>query len=252
MVVGIIFALLAAMCITYYFLMVSYAGIGTSFAPAWLVTFVIFVAISVFSFLNFKKVINIPVGIRRGVIIFVILCFGLLFTIEGFIISGMTAKPEKNLDYIIVMGAQVRGNTPSKSLLRRIEAAADYLMDNPDTVAIVSGGQGDGENITEAQCMYNYLVLYGISPERIIMEAEATSTEENIEFSMEIINELSQGDTNIGIVTNNFHVFRTVQVCKAKGYDVSGLPAESDEILFINYMIREAFAIFQYKLSGKI
>lgn len=252
MAAGIIFALLSAMCIVYYFLIVSYAGIGTSFAPAWLVAFVIFAVISIFSFLHFKKVVNIPVLIRRGVIVFVILCFGLLFTIEGFIISGMTAKPDPNLDYIIVMGAQVRGNAPSKSLLRRIEAATDYLMENPDTVAVVSGGQGDGENLTEAQCMYNYLVLYGISPERIIMEDKATNTEENIVFSMAIINELSQDECTIGIVTNDFHVFRTVQVCKSKGYNVSGLPAKSDEILFINYMIREAFAVFQYKLWGYI
>ena len=252
MISGIIFALLAAMCITYYFLIVSYAGIGTSFAPAWLVTFVIFMVISVFSFLHFKKIVNIPVLIRRGVIIFVIMCFGLLFTLEGFIISGMTKRPDSNLDYIIVMGAQVRGTAPSKSLLRRIEATVDYLNENPNTIAIVSGGQGDGENITEAQCMYNYLLQYGIPSERIIMEDKATSTEENIEFSMEIIKELSQEDCNIGIVTNNFHVYRTVQVCKVKGYEVSGLPAESDEILFINYMIREAFAVFQYKLRGYI
>ena len=101
--------------------------------------------------------------------------------------------------------------------------------------------------------MRNYLVGYGIPEERIIMEDKATNTDENIEFSMEIINGISNVENpSIGIVTNNFHVFRTLCVCDEKGYDVTGIPAESDEILFINYMVREAFALVQYKLTGRV
>ena len=252
MIVSIIFAVLSVLCVLYYVLMISYAGIGTSFAPAWLVAFVFFAILAVFRYLDYRKIINVIPWIRFLVWGIVIIVFALFFVLEAMVISGMTSKPEKNLDYIVVMGAQVRGNVPSKSLLRRIDKTAEYLQDNPNTVAIVSGGQGEGEDITEAQCMYTYLVNYGIDAERIIMEDEATSTEENIDFSMKIIKELSHGDVSIGIVTNNFHVFRTVQVCKAKGYEVSGIGAPSDEYLLLNYMVREAFAITQYKLRGII
>ena len=249
----IIFATMSVVCLVYYFAMITYAGVGTAFAPAWIIAFLFFGISAVVGFLNHKGTINLPVWFKRGYLIFVGLCFALFFVLEGLVISGMSSKPQKELDYIIVMGAQVKGTVPSKSLLRRIEAARDYLNENPDTIAIVSGGKGDKEDITEAECMYNYLVGYGIPEERIIMEDKATNTDENIEFSMEIINGISNVENpSIGIVTNNFHVFRTLCVCDEKGYDVTGIPAESDEILFINYMVRESFALVQYKLTGRV
>lgn len=249
----IIFATMSVVCLVYYFAMITYAGVGTAFAPAWIIAFLFFGISAVVGLLNHRGVINLPVAVKRGYFIFVGFCFTLFFVLEGLVISGMSSKPQKELDYIIVMGAQVKGTVPSKSLLRRIEAARDYLNENSDTIAIVTGGKGDREDITEAECMRNYLVGYGIPEERIIMEDKATNTDENIEFSMEIINELSDEENpSIGIVTNNFHVFRTLCVCDEKGYDVAGIPAESDEILFFNYMVREAFALVQYKLTGRV
>lgn len=252
MIVSIIFAVLSVLCILYYFIMISYAGIGTSFAPAWLVAFVFFALIAVFQFLDCRKIITVMPWIRRIVWLVVIFCFGLFLTLEGLIISGMASKPEKNLDYIIVLGAQVRGNVPSKSLYRRIEVAAQYLKDNPETVAIVSGGMGDGENISEAQCMYEYLVDMGIDGDRIILEDKSTSTEENIDFSMKIIKELSHKDAKVGIITNNFHIFRAKCICQKQGLQVVGIPAKSDEILLLNYMVREAFGLVEHKLRGII
>jgi uncharacterized SAM-binding protein YcdF (DUF218 family) len=111
---------------------------------------------------------------------------------------------------------------------------------------------GPGEEISEAQCIRDYLINMGVEEDRIIMEDQSTSTEENIEFSMKIIKQFSQENANVGVVTNNFHVFRTLQVGNAKGYELYGLSAESDNILLLNYMVREAFALVQYKLLGLI
>ena len=253
MIFVIIFATMSVVCGAYYIAMISYAGVGTAFAPAWIIAFIFFGVSAVVGFLNHKGIINLPTVFKRGYLIFVGLCFTLFFVLEGLIISGMSSKPQKELDYIIVMGAQVKGTVPSKSLRHRIEAARDYLNDNPNTIAIVTGGKGDREDISETECMRNYLVGYGISEDRIIMEDKAVNTDENIEFSMEIISEISDvANPEIGIITNNFHVFRTVCVCNEKGYDVAGIPAKSDEILFINYMVREAFALVQYKLTGRV
>lgn len=252
MIITIIFTVLSALCLIYYLTMISYAGIGTSFAPAWLVAFVFFVLIAVFQFLDCRKIITVLPWVRRIVWGMIICLFGLFVMLEGMIISGMVSKPEKNLDYIIVLGAQVRGNVPSKSLYRRIEKAAEYLKDNPDTIAIVSGGKGSGENISEAECMYEYLVDMGVKCDRIILEDKSTSTEENIEFSTRIIKELSHEDVKVGVITNDFHIFRTVCICKAKELEVVGIPAKSDEVLLLNYMVREAFGLVEHKLRGII
>jgi hypothetical protein len=56
-----------------------------------------------------------------------------------------------HVDYIIILGARVKGEIPSLALQYRIDSAANYMKKNQETIAIVSGGQGPGEDITEAE-----------------------------------------------------------------------------------------------------
>ena len=106
----------------------------------------------------------------------------------------------QNLEYIIVLGAHVQGTRLTLALLERTRRALQYLEENPETKAVLSGGQGEGEDISEAQAMCNYLVEHGIDRERLILEGRSTSTTENLKFSLEIIGL----DHSVGVVTNNF------------------------------------------------
>src|SRR3954447_5666678 len=71
-------------------------------------------------------------------------------------------------DYIIILGARVKGEVPSLSLQYRIDAAASYMKSNEDTIAIASGGQGHGEDITEAEAIKRGLLEHGIKGNRIL------------------------------------------------------------------------------------
>ncbi|WP_370458110.1 YdcF family protein [Bacillus sp. BPN334] len=86
-------------------------------------------------------------------------------------------------DYIIVLGSKVNGTKPSYSLQYRIDKAAEYLQSHEKTIAIVSGGKGKGEDISEALAMKNGLMKLKIAEDRIIMEDKSTSTDENIKLS---------------------------------------------------------------------
>ena len=99
-------------------------------------------------------------------------------------------KIQENLDYIIVLGAHVNGTRLSKALLERARRALEYLEKNPGTKAVLSGGQGEGESISEAQAMSIYLQEHGISSDRLIMEDRSTNTKENLDFSLEKIGTL--------------------------------------------------------------
>ena len=77
----------------------------------------------------------------------------------------------QNLEYIIVLGAHVQGTRLTLALLERTRRALQYLEENPETKAVLSGGQGEGEDISEAQAMCNYLVEHGIDRERQIGRA---------------------------------------------------------------------------------
>ena len=156
----------------------------------------------------------------------------------------MNAK--KNLDYIIVLGAHVDGTRMTLALLERARRALLYLEENPGTRAVLSGGKGDGENITEAEAMYRYLTEHGIAGERLILEEYSTSTKENLAFSLE---KIGTGNCSVGVVTNNFHVFRALQIAKKYGLsDVCGIAADSTPKYLPNNMLREFFAEMKWLL----
>lgn len=188
---------------------------------------------------------KMPVFIRRLGILCIsagIICF---LIVEGFIISGFQQSGEPNLDYIIVLGAQVWEHGPSVVLKYRLDKAIEYLEANPDTLCIVSGGQGYNEPYAEAVGMADYLEKKGIPTERIKLEAESTNTKENILFSKELMEE----GASVGLVTNNFHVFRALQSARKYGLEnVCGIAAGTSLPYLPNNMFREFFAEIKFLL----
>ena len=163
--------------------------------------------------------------------------------IELLIIREMHRKSQEGLSYIVVLGAKVNGTVVSESLRRRLDRAALYMKENPETVAVVSGSQLGGELITEAEAMKKYLIEAGIKEMRILKEENSYTTEQNLRFSKEIIGDVSKP---IGIVTNNFHVYRALCYARKLGYEnVQGISASTHAVLLINYMVREFFAILK-------
>lgn len=155
--------------------------------------------------------------------------------------SAMDGAKEPEADYVIVLGAGVRSDEPSRSLLERLRAAKTYLEANPGAVAVLSGGQGDGENLSEAQCMYNWLTAQGISTSRLRMEDRATSTQENLRFSLDLIEaETGKRPTRVAVVSNEYHLLRATLLGRKEGVEVLGWPAASTSLpYFCNMFLRE-------------
>ncbi len=183
-----------------------------------------------------------------------ILCIGLLVVgiTEAIIIGASFGDPKEHCDYMVVLGAGVRGNVPSLSLRNRIDAAYDYLMEHPDVTAVLSGGQGEGENITEAQCMFDHLTAMGIDENRLLMEDNATSTWENLNFSLDLIEETSgQRPGKLGVLSSEYHLFRASLFADACGVEFVGVPAKTTKLsLRVNYFMREVAGVWHYLLLG--
>lgn len=159
-------------------------------------------------------------------------------------------KYKKNLDYIIVLGAHVNGTRLSKALLERTRRALEYLQQNPNTKAVLSGGQGEGEAVSEAQAMKEYLTAHGISEKRLILEDLSTNTKENLDYSLEKIGTLH---ASVGIVTNHFHVFRGVAIGKKCGCtDICGIPSRYRSWRLLIYIPRELLAVLKDWLVGNL
>lgn len=177
----------------------------------------------------------------------------LLSSITGvYIASAWTQTPASGLDYIVVLGCGVRGSTPSIPFKERVNAAYAYLADNPETVCVVSGGQGAGENLSEAACMTQLLVDKGIDPERIWQEDQATNTRENLAYSLKLIeSKTGARPESLGIVTSDFHVYRAQLTAGQLGIASEGIPAQTQWLaLRLNYFMREIPGVWYYKIFG--
>lgn len=129
------------------------------------------------------------------------------FIIEGLILTHDDGTPSPDANTVIVLGAGLHGSVPSLTLKSRLEAALDYLNAHPQAVAVLTGGQGAGETITEASAMAKWLTDRGIDSGRLYLEEQATDTRENLRFSKAIIEEQNLPGP-VAVLSNSFHLYR--------------------------------------------
>lgn len=238
---------LAVFCLLYFIVCVISVGFKSAFIYIWLFAAAFFESL----FIIAKSPLNVPMWLKIGFGAVFTLCVMYFCVLEICVISKMNARPEDGCDYMIVLGAHVRGEVVSRALAQRLDMAYDYAVkeSNKECRIIVSGGQGSNEDITEALAMKRYLVAKGLEESRIFMEDKSTDTNENIELSADMY--IKDKSAKVVIVTNNFHVFRSIQLAKADGLkNVSGLAAPCNIGLLLNYMVREAVGITKEIVYG--
>ena len=171
---------------------------------------------------------------------------------EVFILKASLGDPKEQVQYMVVLGAKVRESGPSVSLWDRIHGAADYLEAHPDTIAIVSGGQGPDEPMTEAKATYDELIALGIHPDRVWMEEKATSTWENLNFTLDLIEEKTgERPGKLGILSSEYHLFRAKLFAKECGVEAVGIPARTSRLSQrINHFMREVAGVWHYLILG--
>ncbi|MCL2720793.1 MAG: YdcF family protein [Treponema sp.] len=216
--------------------------------------FGLLIIIAVIKFnLILKLIKKIPLAVKIACIVICCVFVSSFIIIQGVIISNMSGKPpvvDAEIDYVIVLGCQVVGIYPSFPLVRRINTASKYLLENPDVMAVASGGQGPGEDIPEADVIRKYLIENGIEKERILIEDKSRNTVQNLKNSDELFN---LKDKNILIVTTDYHMFRSIAVAKKLGYkNVYGLPSISQRSVLPAYLFREYASVMYYILLRRI
>ena len=240
-------AVLGAMAFFFKFMVPGYSF--TALVCMLLIALVLFYGFFPLFGAKFPKFTKITLRICTAV-----LCVGLLIAglTEAVIIKHSFGDPKEEVSYMVVLGAKVRSTGPSVSLWDRIYGARDYLVAHEDVIAIVSGGQGADEPMTEARAMYDALVDLGIPPERIWLEEKATSTWENITFSLDLI-ESTTGTRpdKIGVLSSEYHLFRASLLAEKCGVDFVGIPAETSRFSQkVNHFMREIAGVWHYLILG--
>ena len=239
--ITLVYALLAILSLLYS-VAVYMVGSGTFSFIIWIFAAIFFG----FLYIMEKKSLwpKVPKTVRYVFRIIVAIGFAVFVICQGCILTQFFSKGEPGADYIIVLGAQMRDWGPSVVYKARLDSAIEYLNDNPDTEVIVTGGQGANESVSEGEGGKKYLFEQGIAEDRIIIESESLDTDQNISNALNLV-EVTE-DMKVGIVTNNFHVFRGVMIAKRyTDADVTGIAAFTEYQYLPNNMVRETFGILK-------
>ena len=114
----------------------------------------------------------------------------------------------------VVLGYQLEDGAMAEELTARCDAAAAAAAAFPDSLLVCTGG-ATGENntdgVTEAALMKEYLTaVCGISPDRILTEERALTTEENAVNTLALLAE--QETDSFTLVTSSYHQLRAASL----------------------------------------
>ena len=205
---------------------------------------IVLIAWAIWHLIKDKPVLK-PKWLRITIMACVCIGIAIIFVLVLLILTAAGAVAETPADTVIVLGCGIfPDGRLTVSLKNRLDAAYDYMKDHPNASVIVSGGQGDNEPVAEAEAMQNYLESKGIAPSRIYAEDESTSTEENLAFSLEIIEKFNL-DKAVAIVTSDYHIYRALQLAKELGYTGYGIPSPTPWRVWLSCHVREWLAILK-------
>lgn len=207
----------------------------------------------------FKKINSVIAGLWQNVSGRIILSVTAVILSAVVVVCGVTfinvmrfsKEASHKTEYIIVLGCKVNGTSPGRYLTARLNKAYAYLIENPGSRAVLSGGQGDGEEIPEGECMFNYLTGMGIDPSRLITETESSSTYENFGNSLAILRESGANINEITVITNDFHEYRASKTAEKFGIKAYPFPAKSPWIGYLPFAIREVYAVIYQIYLGR-
>ncbi len=237
-------ALCLALSIFYEFVPIGYrmTAVVFLFCAVWLALY------AMFSRRNTK----LSRRMRLALVLFVTLGFPCFLAAEIPVLRDARSDEDTSAPYLIVCGAGVNGTTPSRSMTDRLREAVTWLDENPSGVAVLSGSQGQDEDISEARAMFDWLTAQGIDPARLRMEDQAKNSSGNLRYSLELI-EKEGGDPSgrVAILSSEYHLHRLGWMARKLGCQPVLVAAKTTKVsLFINYAIREAFAMWKLWVFG--
>lgn len=199
----------------------------------------------------FRRPLHAWFSVGAGRVVFWVLAVlvGLYLAVIAFVsVSGYMNPPTGQEQVVIVLGAGLHKDKPSKLLQYRLDKAYEFAAAHPDTLVITSGGQGRDEWVPEGDAMRDYLIAKGLSPDRVLSESRSTSTEENFAFSLEIMQQHGlDAATPIVYVSNVFHCYRAGKYAAMAGFThATELAAATPLRSVLPCYMREALALLYY------
>lgn len=173
-----------------------------------------------------------------------------------FILTPKVAPITEDADYVILLGGGIsKDGVLPKSVMTRVEKAAEYLNAHPKAICVVTGGTLDWLPYAEAPEIRRQLVLTGVEEQRVLVEDQALDTIQNLQLSCKLLSETLAVpqrevlESRVVIVTSRFHLRRAERLARRMGYtSVAGIPAKCPLIYIPHDYVREICAYVKLNL----
>jgi len=119
------------------------------------------------------------------------------------IMFGFGNVPEPQGDIILVCGN-------STCVDDRAVKGVEIWKNNPSAYILLTGGAPDANGLTEAERMRRYCLDHGVPADRILMETESGTTNENIIFSAPLVHQFGGAAPRIIAVSSATHLRRVL------------------------------------------
>ncbi len=164
--------------------------------------------------------------------------------------NSIRTLQDLNPDCILVLGAAVRGDTPSKMLQDRLDVAIALYNERVAEKLLLSGDNGQ-INYNEVVVMQKYVLEAGVPAEDIFLDYAGFSTYESMYRARDVF--LVESAV---VVTQKYHLYRALQIGRALGLTVRGVASNQEEYAGQDYRdLREVAArikdVFQSILQPK-
>ena len=165
------------------------------------------------------------------------------------VLSNFRAKPDGVPGRMIVLGLQLPHGRMPLDLEARLRCARNAARQNPGSLIVLSGGNGNDARPAEAAAMRDWLLGEGIAVDRLLVEDRSVDTEDNFRKCARLI----PAHEPLLIVTSDYHVFRARKLAAAQGFSkVQALACPSSRCLLPANLLRETVALLYQTVTGAI
>jgi uncharacterized SAM-binding protein YcdF (DUF218 family) len=164
---------------------------------------------------------------RATTVLAVVVGLAIVYFIVCFVQVWQAARRDeaRPAEAIVVLGAAQYDGVPSPVLAARLDHALELWEEGYAPYIVVTGGKQEGDRFTEATAGANYLIARGVPDDAILREVDGTSTWESLAASARFLRE--RGLEEVLIVSDPYHVLRSVETARELGLDARGSPADS-------------------------
>ncbi|WP_129587560.1 YdcF family protein [Actinomyces minihominis] len=155
-------------------------------------------------------------------------------------------------EVVVVLGSGLIGDRVPPLLARRLDLGLEMYRKSlrkwQAPLLVVSGGKGSDEVVAEGEAMGRYVLDSGL-PEvagggvaELVVENRSASTEENLEFTSELIAARGVNGPWM-VVSSDFHAFRAALLMSQQGLPGNAVGARSVRYFWASAKLREFIAI---------